>query len=500
MLLLGIDVGTTGAKAAVFDEDGNLHGYGFEEYGVDTPAPGRAEQDAELVWGITKRVIAQAARQSGPEIRALSLSVQGDAVLPIDPERRALAPVQLGMDYRAVEESARCEERYGSLRLFQLTGMRPHPLNSLLKILWIKNHRPELYEKAWKFVTYADFLLAKLGSDEIVIDFSMASRTMAWDLKGQKWSREILDGLGIPEQKLAKPVPSGTAVGTVPEALAEELGIRAGALIVAGGHDQTCAALGAGITGENLALDSHGTAEVVSAAFREPRLDETMFRSYYPCYLHTVPGMYFTFALNHTGGILLKWFVENFCQNDREAAEQAGFRLYEYVLHMAKEGPSPLMVLPYFNGRSTPICDLQAKGAILGLTLSSTRYDIAKAILESLSFEMRVNLETLRSAGVGITGLRCVGGGARSPIGLQNKADITGLPVSTLKVREAACLGAAILAASAAGACGSVREGAEIVATARTYYPDPAASRLYEDRYCIYAGLYDRMKTILHQF
>lgn len=499
MLLLGIDVGTTGAKAAVFDEDGNQRGYGFEEYGVNSPAPGYAEQDAEEVWNIAKRVIACATRQSGPDIRALSLSVQGDAVLPIDSTRRALAPVQLGMDYRARQECALCEKQFGSRHLFELTGMRPHPLNSLLKILWIKNHRPDLYERAWKFVTYADFLLAKLGSDEIVIDHTMASRTMAWDLRARKWSEEILDGLGIPEQKLARPVPSGTEVGTVSGTLAEELGIRPGARIVAGGHDQTCAALGAGITEEDVALDSHGTAEVVSAAFARPRLDDVMFRSYYPCYVHTVPGMFFTFALNHTGGILLKWFVENFCQSDRAEAERTGTRLYEYVVRAAKSGPSPLMVLPYFNGSGTPACDLGAKGAILGLTLSSTRYDVAKAILEALSFEMRVNLETLRGAGVKIAQLRCVGGGARSPVGLQNKADITGLPVSTLKVREAACLGAAILAGAAAGAYRSIREGAQVAVPDATYYPNAEAGRLYDEKYCIYAGLYDKMKQILHQ-
>ena len=498
-MLLGVDIGTTGAKAIVFDEEGHRLGYGFEEYGVDCPAPGRAEQDAEKVWGAAKRVIAQAAGESGPDIRALSVSVQGDAVVPIDSGRNALAPVQLGMDYRAKQECARCEELFGARRLFERTGMRPHPLNSLLKILWVKNHNPALYDRAWKFVTYADFLLAKLGSDEIVIDQTMASRTMAWDLQAGAWSPAILSPLDISADKLAKTVPSGTAVGAVPAKLAEELGIRPGTRSVAGGHDQACAALGAGIVQENTALDSHGTAEVVAAALSRPRLNDVMFQSYYPCYVHTVPGMYLTFSLNHTGGILLKWFVENFCHGDREEAGRTGTRLYELVVQKADDGPSPVTVLPYFNGRGTPVCDWDAKGAILGLTLSTTRYDIAKAILEALSFELRINIETMRKAGIPVTQLRCAGGGARSSVGLQNKADITGLPVASLKIREAACLGAAILAGAGAGVYRDVREAAEIAEPDVVYFPREEISRLYEKKYCVYAELYDTMKSVLHQ-
>jgi xylulokinase len=283
MLLMGIDVGTTGAKAAVFDEAGSQRGYGFQEYGVSCPGPGLAEQDAEEVWRVTKRVMAEAAARSGPDIAALALSVQGDAVIPAGRDRRALAPAQLGMDYRGTAEAGYAESVFGGPWLFRHTGMRPHPLNSLVKILWIKNHRPELFEKTWKFTTYADYILGKLGSDDMVIDYTMASRTMALDLRAKAWSVPLLEGLGIPPEKLSSVIPSGRAAGRLPASLAGELGIRAGAMIVSGGHDQTCAALGAGIAGENMALDSHGTAEVVSTAFSRPRLDDLMYESFYPC-------------------------------------------------------------------------------------------------------------------------------------------------------------------------------------------------------------------------
>ncbi|MDR1899100.1 MAG: hypothetical protein LBQ55_03740 [Treponema sp.] len=494
MLLMGIDVGTTGAKAAVFDETGAQKGYGFEEYGIRCPRPGWAEQDAEEVWRITKKVIAGAAARPGPDIEALALSVQGDAVIPIGKDRGALAPAQLGMDYRGAAEAGYTESIFGGPWLFRHTGMRPHPLNSLVKILWIKNHQPELFEKTWKFATYGDYILGKLGSDDMVIDYTMASRTMALDIRAKDWSGPVLDRLGIPEEKLARVTPSARVVGRLPASLAEELGIKAGTLIVSGGHDQTCAALGAGIVGEDTALDSHGTAEVVSAAFFRPRLDGLMYDSFYPCYLHAVSDMYFTFSLNHTGGILLKWFVENFCGADAAEAEKKGERLYEFVLREGYAGaPSPVMVLPHFNGSGTPTCSTGAKGAILGLTMGTTRHDIARAINEALSFELRINLETLDRAGIAVSRLRCAGGGARSPIGLRSKADITGRPFSTLKVREAACLGGAMLAGMAAGIYKDAGEAARIVQTDTTWEPDMKNHRIYEERFDIYKRMYDTL-------
>jgi len=382
--------------------------------------------------------------------------------------------------------------------LFGITGMRPHPMNSLIKILWIKNNNPGLYNRTYKFVTYSDFILAKLGSEEIVIDYTMASRTMAFDLIDKQWSKEILNGLGIPVEKLARPVPSGMAVGCVPAALVTEMGLREGIKIVSGGHDQTCAALGAGVIRENLALDSHGTAEVLSAAFLSPRLDDTMYDSFYPCYYHAVPGMYFTFALNHTGGILLKWFVDEFCYRDACETAKTNERLYERVLANSPDAPSPVMVLPYFNGSGTPRCDIKMKGGILGLTMATNRYDIARAIMEALSFELRINIELMAKAGVHMSELRCVGGGARSRIGLQNKADITGLPVLTLRVREAACLGAAMLAGIAIGVYNDASDAASVADPVLRYEPRAHQYRMYDERYCLYKKSYDIIKPLLY--
>lgn len=500
MHLLGIDVGTTGAKAAVFDDNGCLKGYAFSDYDIIYPEANRAEQDAEQIWTITKSVIKKAVTNTGTQISALSLSVQGDAVIAIDKNRRAISNAHLGMDYRGIKEAQYCDEILGGRYLFDITGMRPHPMNSIIKILWIKNNLPALYEKTYKFVTYADFILGKLGSDELVIDYTMASRTMAFDIHHTVWSDEILAKLDIRRDKLSMPVPSGTIVGKIDKNLAGELNINPETLLVTGGHDQACAALGAGVIKENTALDSHGTAEVISTSFASLRLNDIIFQSYYPCYIHAVPDMYFTFSLNHTGGILLKWFIENFCSEDQQNAANANIQIYDFVVGHMPDMPSPVMVLPHFNGSGTPTCDLNSKGAILGLTMNTTRYDIAKAIIEALSYEIRINLDTMRSTGIDIKQLRCVGGGARSSVCLQNKADILGIPVSSLKIREAACLGASMLAGLATGAYRNIPEASDIITPDTTYYPRNSYNKHYNEKYYTYKRIYDTIKEIQYSF
>lgn len=498
MLVMGIDIGTTGAKAAVFDSVGKQYGYDFAEYSVLTRAPGIAEQDGEDIWRITKRVIAGAGRECGEDIIALSLSVQGDAVTAVDTSLRPLIPFLLGMDYRCASQAAAFASEYGEEYLFRHTGMSPHPMNTICKIRYIYENMPDIAANTYKFMTYSDFLLSKLGADSPSIDYTMASRTMAADILTLDWIPEILSSAGITKNQLSEPVPCGTVVGRLAKELSEELGIRPGALLVAGGHDQAMAALGAGLLYPGTALDSHGTAEVISTPLTVPKLDIDMLMHSFPCYSYALPGMYFTFSLNHTAGILLKWWAEGFCQQDYAAASKLDKSIYSYLIEQADEKPSRLLVLPGFQGNATPNCDLNARGAILGLTLSSTRQEIAKAILESLCFNMKENIAALHSSGIPIEELRCVGGGARTPFGLQLKADICGCPIYTLRIREAACLGAAILAGTAAGVWKTPQEASEIIHLDHEYLPDPDKGKIYNARYQYYLEAIQANRKIFH--
>jgi xylulokinase len=497
MKLIGLDVGTTGCKAMVFDTEGRVLGRGSREYGVICDAPAKAEQDAELVWSLTKESLREAVTAAGSEgISALSVSVQGDAIIPVDEDFRPLHPAILGMDYRSGPQAERCATVLGAMALFARTGMRPHPMNSITKVLLLRELSPEVFDRATRIVTYADFILGRLGG-EAAIDYTMASRTMAFDLEAKEWSETIHRALGLDKGIWSKPMPSGTALGRIMRGLAEELGLPSDLELVAGGHDQTCAALGAGAVREGLGVVSTGTAEVLSTALDRPALSEAMFNSFYPCYLHAKEGMYFSFSLNHSGGMVLRWWRDNFASEEVASADKKGMEPYRLMDDRMPEGPSPVMLLPHLNGSGTPTCDLQSKGALIGLTLATNRHDVAKAILEGLTFELRVNLETMVGCGMRIEDLVGVGGGAKSARWLQLKADILNRPLRTLRNPEAACLGAALLAGLGTGVYENLEQ-----AVARTVHYDreflPQADRVacYSERYANYRQLYPQLREL----
>lgn len=491
MALLGLDVGSTGCKAIVFDDKGDILGEGFREYAIETDRTGKAEQDAEAIWKITEEVLKQAVAASGRVgIKALAVSVQGDSSIPVDRNWTALAPAILGMDYRPAGVAEKLADKLGDFLLFERTGMRPHPINAAVKTAWLRENNPEVYERSWKIVTYADFILGKLGS-EPVIDLTMASRTGVFDLKSREWSEELIRGFGLDRDKFSQALPSGTVAGRIDPGVAERIGLDPGTLLVTGGHDQTCAGIGAGLVTEGSALLSTGTAEVLSTAFHAPKLTDTMYEAYYPCYIHAKPDLFFTFSLNHVGGLLLRWYRDNLALQGES---------FDSIVSGLPDRPSGVMVLPHFNGSGTPWCDMDSKGAFVGLTMATTRKDIVLGILESQTYELKINVEAMKKAGISVSNIVAAGGGAKSPLWLQIRSDVLGCPVRTLRVREAACLGAAILAGSASGVYSSIDEGvANTVQVEKEFVPDPAMVEKYAEKLETYSELYPALQRINHR-
>jgi xylulokinase len=503
MDLIGLDVGTTGCKAVVFDAAGRPLGAGFREYGISTDASGKAEQDAEAVWGLAREALRDAvsaatARRGGtpPDVAGLSLSAQGDAIIALDRSGAAVSPALLGMDYRAAPQARACEERFGGEALFLRTGMRPHGLNSLCKALWLREERPEAWSRTAHVVTYADFVLGRLGAPGFV-DETMASRTMAWDVARGAWDLDLLAALGLDGGLFSRAVPTGTVVGRLDPALARELGLGGAVALVAGAHDQPAGALGAGVVEDGDALLSTGTAEVLSTTFVAARPPPALYAGYYPCYASALPGRRFTFALNHVGGLLLRWYRDTWAAPERAEAARTGQDPYDLVLSGLPEGPSPLLFLPHLNGAGTPTCDPLSLGAIVGLTLASTRADVVKAILECQSYELLLNLFALREAGVRVERVTAAGGGARSPVWLQVKADVLGIPLRTLEVKEAACLGAAVIAGAGTGVFPSLAEGARrAVRFEAEYTPRPRFHEAYQRHFAVYRDLHAALRSI----
>lgn len=502
MSIIGFDIGTTGCKAIIFSGNGQILARSAREYTIRTPQPHWAEQDAEEVWQLAWSALREAVAQvrDDPPV-ALALSCQGEAVIPVDAAGRALRPAILGMDTRTEAENAWLVEQFGLETLFNRTGMPANTVNSLPKLLWLQRHEPELWKIAHQFLLYEDFFLRRLGG-QAIISHCLASRTQMYDLSTSDWADDILAPCGIKRECLAPLAPaSGGVVGTLRKELARELGLSREVLLVSGGHDQACAALGSGVTQAGLAMVSTGTAEVVEVAMETPALDKSLREGNISVYRHVVPGLFLAMTLNHSGGLSLRWYRDTLGRWEQEQAQASGQDAYDLLLAEAPPGPTELLFLPHFSGSGTPVWDTSSKGAILGLTFGTTQAAIVKALLEGLTFELRNNLDLLRRAGVTINELHAVGGGARSPLWLQLKADICHIPLRVPQVTEAACLGAALLAGVAAGIYPDVAAAVtQTVHVQRQIEPKAASAAAYDNKYQLYRQVYPTLILLHRQF
>lgn len=497
---LGLDIGTTGCKSVVFNEAGDALGNAYREYPVICRLPLQAEQDAQKVFGLLLQTMEDAVASSGVHcVEGISLSVQGDATMPVDEDYQPLHPVLLGMDYRPQKQCSAYAKQHDADYLYRKTGQPLHPINMLSKIMWLKENCPEIFDKAHKFVTYEEFLLYHLGGEPL-LDSTMASRSMGFDLASGQWCSELLQTMGLNSSRLSPVCASGTAVGRLKKSLADRIGLENRPMLFAGGHDQPIGAIGAGVIREAMALDCAGTAEVLSVTYQGAKISSQMQQCFYSTYYHAARPLYFSFAHMQVGGILQRWYRDNLGAQELHEAAVRGLDFYTYALSKCPDEPSRVMVLPHFNGSGTPLCDTRSMGAFVGMTLATTRHDILKGILDSLCFELRSNIDALRQAGIQIESIRAVGGGARSPLWLQTKADVLNLPVQTIRCKEAGCLGAAILAAVGCGSYTSLEEACGAMThEERVYTPRPESAARYRARYEIYRDLYGALRSISHR-
>ena len=353
MSLLGLDIGTTGCKAIVFDADGHILASAYREYPLDQPQPGWIELDAALVWRGVEDAIRQAVAAAGDRdpVRALSTSVQGEAVCPVDRQGNPLANSIVTFDNRTVPQAEQLGRALGPEAVYRLSGQPLHPMGTVNKIAWWKQNRPDLYDRAWKFLCYGDYALARLGV-EPVMDTSMAARTMAYDLRRGDWSPEVLGVFGIEASKLPLVASAGTAVGTVSDAVAERLGLPRGVVAVTGGHDQPCGALGAGAASPGRAMYAIGTVECVTPCL--PGFMDGLGARGFPCYPHVAPERFVTLGFNFGGGSILRWYRDNLGQELVRQAAAEGKDVYDLMLEPIDTGPGRMLLLPHFAGTGTP--------------------------------------------------------------------------------------------------------------------------------------------------
>ena len=499
MMLMGLDVGSTGVKAVVFDEEGRARGSAYQEYPEVYPQPNWIELRPDDVWSATRQVIAQAAAEAGGGVRSLSISALGEAFTPVGDDWEFLHNTIVSPDNRAVAQAESWRETLGPQRVFEITGMPLHPSFTLNKVMWLRDEMPDVHAATWKYLLWPDVIFLKLGF-EPRIDWSLAGRTMAFDVVQKRWSEQMLETAGIGAEAFAEPIRPGEVVGELSSEAAEQVGLETGCRVVAGGHDQPMNALGAGIIEEGLAVDGMGTVECITVAFNEPVLTTAMLEHNYCCYPHVVDDLYATIAFNYTSGNILRWFRDNFGQVELDEAEREGRDVYDTILADLPEGPTGLLWIPYFAGSGTPYLDPHAKGAILGLSVNTDRKRFIKALIEGTCYELNLNITALAEAGVKTDRLRATGGGSRSDTWLQLKADITGKEVVTLNVSEAGCLAGAMLGGVALGAWDSVPEAVGALVEERSSFePRPEEHGKYQALYEVYEDAWPALADVIHR-
>lgn len=472
---LGLDIGTSGCKAAVFDERGRMVALAHRDYELHFTPDGGAELDSDLVIARCLEVLAEARTQATGKVSAMAVSSQGEAFTSIGHDGRSLSRAMVSSDVRAATFANEWPKFFGEERLYQITGHTAHPMFTLFKLLWLRAHRPQVWAAAQRFLCFEDLLHLRLGL-EPAMGWPLAGRTMLFDVRRHEWSREILAAVGLSADQLARPLASGSVVGTTQD----------GMLVVTGGHDQPCGALGAGVTRPGVAMYATGTVECITPAFATAVFNEELRRHNLCTYDHAAPGLYATVAFSLTGGNILKWFRDEFAPGES----------YEAVLSTLPTSPTGLLVLPYWTPSGTPYFDCDTPGAILGLRLSTHRNEILRALLEGVAFEMRLNVEILEAAGCSIEELRTIGGGARSAVWNQLKTDVLGRSMRKLAVSEAGCAGAAMVACAADTGQTLSSLAAEWITIREEYQPNPLNTSRYDREFVCYKKMREAVMTV----
>jgi len=480
--LLAIDIGSSRCKAVVFAASGAILAQHSSSYIPEFPRPGFAEINPEKFWDAVCVCSRTAAKDLKDPVRALCLSSHGETFVAVDSQGRPLMAAILNQDSRAMRESAKYEEKVGRQRLFQITGLFAHPMYPIPKILWLRKNRPEVFASTRSFLTLIGYLLEKMGHPPYV-DYSLASRFLAFDVQKLSWSDEILAAVELDKELLPVPVPAGTITGRLNSEMAKQLGLLSGTPVVLGGHDQPCGALGAGVIGGGRVADSIGTYECLLAASAAPTLNDKALDASLNSYCHVVPGAFVTLAY-FPSGIMVKWFHDllygNGAGDVRSDAQDLESSHYAFLEAHAPKGPTGLCITPHLIGTCNPEFNPRARGLISGLTPATDRAHIYKGILEGLACELTIVVEVLAEAVGEFDDIYVTGGGTRSALGLQLRAALTGRRLHIMSRQEAVCLGTAILAGVAIGEYASIQQAvAGVVEESSVLHPDPAMAASY---------------------
>lgn len=487
MYLLGIDVGTTGARALLLDEEGRVKASSSSEYPIYYPRPGWAEQDPEDWWKGVGQVISQVLTQgkvSPREIKGIGLSGQMHGLCLLGKKGEILRRAILWCDQRTEAQCRWLEEEIGRENFIKLVLNPPFTGFTLPKILWVREKEPELLKKTYKILLPKDYIRFKL-TGEYTTEVSDASGTLLLAVRERKWSSELLERLEL-SPNLFPPVVESPSLTGKTRGLSREAGLSPGIPVVGGGGDQAAGAVGAGIVEEGLVSSSIGTSGVIFAALKEPKVDE---KGRIHTFCHSVPGMWHMMGVILSAGGSLRWW--------REVLKGPSYETLSREAEEVPPGSRGVIFLPYLMGERSPHSDPQARGVLFGLEARHTRRELTRAIMEGVTFALLDCLNLIREQGIELREVRVLGGGAKSKVWCQIQADIFGVPVVRLNIEEGPAYGVGLLAGVGTGLYPQLKEICRrVIKIKERIEPIPRNVELYQRIYPLFQILYLRLKEV----
>lgn len=490
MYLLGIDIGGTGCKAGVFTLDGHCAGEGYAEYQMISTVPGQAEHDAEGWWQAAVKAIREAISGIEPQqVQAVGVSCT-NGLIPVDERGVPLRPAIMLWDQRALDEVNRVRDRLGAETIQDVTGNPAAPgAYSLPTMLWLRHSEPHIFAAAHKFMVPGGYLVARL-TGEFTIDYSRACTTLLFDIRQRQWHQPFIEALEIHPDKLPRPEPSHAVIGSVTDEAAKLTGLCAGTPVIAGCMDSLSAALGSHSIEPGDYFIIMGTAARVCVPLARPHFDYRFMNC-----TAVQPDRWLAIGAINGVGSALRWVRDTIAFDEQRRARSEGRDVYDVITEQATLSPpgaKGLIFLPYLSGERTPIWNPYARGVLWGLTLSHTRADLFRALLEGPALAIRHTIELLvRESETPIRTLRIGGTAARSATWNQIIADVVGQPLIAVGRSHIEVLGAAVLAGYGIGLYSTLEEGTARVAEQGVRYdPDPAAHEVYDRVFQLYLKLY----------
>ncbi len=487
-MLIGIDIGTSGTKAILMREDGIIVKSHHEEYGIDTPQPGWAEQNPELWVEKAFVCLSQVRPDSGETVHGIAFSGQMHGIVMVDGAGTPLRPAIIWADSRSHDALEEISQRFPMETFCRTILNRPAAGFGIASLVWLKNHEPQILDKASAVLCVKDYVRYRL-TGEIGQEASDASGTCCLDVQKRQWAWDILNGLGLPDRIFPAVASSIDQAGSLSKEAAARCGLAAGTPVYYGGADNGVAGIGSGVIAEGDMYVNIGTGGQCGTIAAQPYFDKEYRTS---TFCHSVPDRWNLFGASLCAGLSMKWFRDVFFPGK-------SFADLSSLAAQAQPGSGGVMYLPYLTGERTPWLDPRARGLFFGLSLEHGQAEIARSVMEGVTYALRQSFDILVKAGVKPTSMLSTGGGAKSAVWPQIQADMFGLPVKAAQGGDA-CTGAAILAGVGSGIYKDVFEGvaAAVKLEGTVFEPNAKAHELYLANIDKFAQLYIRNRELFY--